>query len=573
MSTQDPPLTRRTQLTIAGLITAFAVGWFWAMGGFNVFNPFNIDWMLGGDWQAYLFCSGFTRNGPWTIPVGQAPDLMYPWGSSSAFGDCTPLAVFVLKLLGPFLPLRAQPYGFWLLGSLITIGLVGARLLSVWVKDAVTLTLGGMLFICSPLIAWRFGHPQFFAQFPLLGLAGLCLMPIETVARARKAAIAALCFGGFTCSVNAYLAIMGMGLTMAVMLRLALNRSGLQLKEKLAWIAAAPVTCLLVLIFFGYVSGLDKPLSQMTAEGFGQFSADLGTFWNPMSFGRLLPNLPASGRQGEGFAYLGAGALLLLVIALGGFIRKLAQGWRPTRWGVLERLPLIAAVLACMFYATSSIITFHGKQLFDLSQFYSRFGSLTNVFRVSGRFDWPMHALLTLTAVLTPLWVVKSAVRRNALLGVALLLQAYDIDLSKSGFHGPFKPFEPLPSAIWNEAPNGYTHFNIHPIMAQWACPYDEVYVARLSWEAYRHRMSINSGLVGRNPPEVKAACMKHLSPEQLDHQTIYAVYYREFLTDFPGHGFTCGVLDNMIVCVSLKTETPLRQYLEAHPLPGQLIQ
>ena len=60
------PLPLRTQLAVAGLITGFGVAWFWLMGGFNVFNPFNIDWMLGGDWQAYRFvpASPATGRGP-----------------------------------------------------------------------------------------------------------------------------------------------------------------------------------------------------------------------------------------------------------------------------------------------------------------------------------------------------------------------------------------------------------------------------------------------------------------------------------------------------------------------------
>jgi len=174
--------------------------------------------------------------------------------------------------------------------------------------------------------------------------------------------------------------------------------------------------------------------------------------------------------------------------------------------------------------------------------------------------------------VLTVVWVTKNTWVRRALLGGALLIQVYDINLSRSGFHGPFQPFQPLPSAIWNEAPNGYKHISIHPIMAQWTCPYDEVVVGKVSWEAYRHRMSINSGLVGRNPPEVKAACMKHFTEAQLDSATIYVVYFKEFLRDFVGHGYSCGAIDNLMVCVSTSTDTPLRRYLDEHPLALGLV-
>ena len=43
----------------------------------------------------------------------------------------------------------------------------------------------------------------------------------------------------------------------------------------------------------------------LAIEGFGQFSADLLTFVNPLQWSRFFPAIAMGPRQYEGFAYLG----------------------------------------------------------------------------------------------------------------------------------------------------------------------------------------------------------------------------------------------------------------------------
>lgn len=560
-------MTRRTRWAIAAAIAAFAAFWFGLMGGFNVLDPRSTDWMLAGDWHGHYFCSLFTRNGPWGFPLGQAPDLMYPHGSSAAFGDCLPFMSVAVKMLGPLFPFGGQGFGVWMLLVLILLGLTGARLLAVWEKDPFVLAVAGMLFITNPIITSRSGHPQFFTQFPIVALVGLGLIPVRSLLAGRRVAIAALALGAFTCSINGYLAAMAMVLTFAVMLRLLLTRCGMSRREQLLWLLAAPVATLSTFALFGYFVGFNRPLAELTAEGFGQFSADLGTFWNPMGAAnaRLWPTFPANGRQWEGFAYLGLGVLVLLALRLVLAIRHRRE--LPERSRLLEFLPITVAALGCMAYATSSHVTFHGKLLFNLSEFYSHFGSLTSVFRGSGRFAWPLHALLTWVALGTLFAFRGNVFWQRHLIAGALLLQVADLNLSRDRFHGPFPRFEPLANPVWNASREGYDHIVVHPIMAQWACPYDEGVVIKLSWEAYRNHLTINSGLVGRNPPEVKAACMKHLLPAQLDPRSIYVVYFPEYLPDLLGQGYACGLIDKLNVCVSESFDTPFLREVRLHPI------
>lgn len=554
------PLTPRAQLAIVlTLVVAFGVGWFHALGLGQTLNPTNVSWMLEGDWMGHLFGWLFTRNGPWALPLATAPDLAWPAGSSAALTDAIPLAAVLAKLVSPLEPLSFQYFGLWMLLGVVGLGVAGVLLLRPHVKDPVLLTLGGMVFVLNPIVSTRYGHPPFFGFWAITALVGLNLWPAEDLKTARRVAVAALVLGFLGCAMNAYLAVMCSGVMLAAVVRLVVL-GHFPRREAAAWIGAAPLVSLLSLWLFGFVAGATSaPMSNLAAEGFGQFSADLLTFANPTSWSRFLPGIATGPRQYEGFAYLGLGVLALLALRL-----VLLKWRRPTKADWKGLAPMLVVVLGMSFYALSNHVTIAGRPIADLSVLYSRLGSLPSVFRSSGRFVWPLHALLTFIAVLTaPRFLRPRAAR--AVLGVALLLQVVDFDATKTPLHRPAPEFDFLRAPEWDLLGKDYRHIAIHPVQIQWICPFNPVLVTRLSWEAYRQRMSINSGLVGRPPPGID--CRRHLAPTELDPQTVYVPYFPEYVADFLAPGWVCGVLEGVPLCVSPNRDTPLKQLLQQRPL------
>ncbi|MEW6434434.1 MAG: DUF6311 domain-containing protein [Myxococcota bacterium] len=553
-------LAPRVQLAIVlTVVVAFGVGWFHALGLGQTLNPTNVSWMLEGDWMGHLFGWLFTRNGPWALPLATAPDLAWPAGSSAALTDAIPLASVLAKLVSPLAPLNFQFFGLWMFLGVVGLGVTGVLLLRPHVKDPVVLTLGGMVFVLNPIVSTRYGHPPFFGFWAITALVGLNLWPVEDLQTARRVATAALVLGFLGCAMNAYLAVMCSGVMLAAVVRLALL-GHLPRKEAAAWIVATPLVSLLSLWLFGFVAGAtSSPMSNLAAEGFGQFSADLLTFVNATIWSRFLPGIATGPRQYEGFAYLGLGVLALLALRL-----VLLTWRRPTKADWKGLAPLLVVALGMSFYALSNHVTIAGKPIADFSALYAKLGALPSVFRSSGRFVWPLHALLTFVAVLTSARFFRPWAAR-AVLGVALLVQLVDFDATKTPLHKQAAEFVPFRAPEWDLLGKDYRHIAIQPVQIQWICPFNPVLVAKLSWEAYRQHLSINSGHVGRAPPGTD--CRRHLPPGELDPQTVYIPYFPEYFADFLAPGWVCGVLEGVPLCVSPDRDTALKQLLQQRPL------
>lgn len=541
-------------LRALGVVVLCGVLWARALGLTALADPSFIDWMIEGDWLGHLFGWLFTRNGPWSLPLAQAPDLVAPAGSSAALTDAIPLLSVVGKVLSPLFGEHFQLFGAWMVLGVIGTGVAGVLVCRAWLDDWVSLGLAGCLFVMNPVVSTRYGHPPFFAFWMLTGLVGTALWPVADLRSARRTGAVALVLGFLAAATNAYLAVMGALLVGSSLARLALVQRRFARPEAVAWLASGPVVVLASLWLFGFISGArSAPMGNLAIEGFGQFSADLLTFANPTTWSRFLPGLPMGPRQYEGFAYLGLGVLGLLAVRL-----ALLAKHRPTRSALVDRLPLFLAALLLAFYALSNHVTLLGRPVADLSGLYAPLGAWPSVFRSSGRFVWPLHAWLTVIAALAVARLGVLPVRRLVLAG-GVLLQFADFDPTRTPLHRVYPAFEPFRDPAWRHLAD-YRHVVIHPVQIQWTCPFNHELVARLSWEAYRHRLGINSGHVGRAPPGTD--CQRHLPASELKEDTVYVPYFQQYLADFTSAGYVCGPLEGVVLCVSPARETPLLQAL-----------
>ncbi len=551
----------RQRVSVAvSVAIAFGVVWFLALHDRSILTVSNVGWMIEGDWMGHLFGWLFSRNAPWGLPLAQAPQLVWPAGSSAALTDAIPLLTVAGKLLSPFFGLEAQFFGWWMLLGMVGLGVTAVLVLRQRITDPVLLALVGVLFVVNPIVSTRYGHPVFYWMWVLTGLVGLNFWQVDSVASARRTLAVVLTLDFVACAINPYVAVMASVVTGAAVVRLALLERRLGGLEAVLWVVAAPLVSLSSLALFGFISGaLSAPADTLAGEGFGQFSADPLTFFNATQWSRFLPGIPMAGRQYEGYAYLGFGVVALLVL------RLVRLRWdRPGRREVLGLAPVVLGATLLSVYALSNHVVIAQHEMLDLTRLYAPLGHYPSILRSSGRFVWPMHALLTFVAVLA-VTRMRTLWHARAVLAAATLLQVVDFNVALTPMHHLPSTFVPWRTPEWN-ALRDYQHLAIQPVQIQWTCPFNPELVAKLSWEAYRHHLSINSGLVGRAPPGTN--CQRHLTPASLDRDTVYVPYFREFLPDFLNVGWVCGTLEGVPLCVSPERDTELKRVLAKSPLP-----
>lgn len=530
------------------LVGLFGLLWAHALGFTRLVDPTDIDWMLaGGDWMENFLGWLFARAAPWSLPLGSAPDLLAPHGTNAAMTDSIPLLTTLGKVVSPLFGDRLQLFGLWMLAAVIATGVAGVLVCRAWFDDLWSLVFAGCLLVMNPIVTTRYGHPSLMMFWVFIALVGLCFWPLRDARGVRRVNLVALAVLAFACGVHGYVAVMCGALAFAAVLRAALLDRLIDRPEALGWLVAVPLVGAFALWLFGYLQGSRG--EQLTAEGFGQFSADLLTFVNPSTMSRFFGPLPMGPRQYEGYAYLGLGTLGLLGLRLVGLAK-----WRPSRGALLQLAPVWLACLLLATYALSSHVTLLGRPIADLSAFYARLEPWPSVFRGSGRFVFPLFALLTLIAVrgvgLAP------AKWRAWFLGSAALLQFVDVDPQRVTVKPTWQRFATLQDPAWQLMGGEYRHIVIQPIQLQWICPFDGPLVAKLSWEAYRQHLTINSAHVPRPPPGY--SCTRHLTRDELRDDTVYVPYFKEHLGDFVSAGFVCAAVEQYMVCVSPARETRL---------------
>ncbi|GEL74487.1 hypothetical protein MVI01_62710 [Myxococcus virescens] len=534
------------------------LAWFLWLGGGRAIPPTRIDWMIREDWAASGFGWLFYRNAPWGLPLTSSPNQLFPHGTSVALTDGNPLLAVLFKPFNALLPADFQYHGLWLALGFALMGWFGAKLVSVVSSRPTHQLLGGLLLALAPPMAARLGHLTLCSHWLLVAMMWLHLRDTPDAHGAKRSLLWAAALNAVGAGTHPYLVAMLAPLAMALTVRLALGRV---ISWGRALLASVGIVVLDVLIFalFGYFVG-----SNLGAEGFGQFSADLTTLFNPTDWSRLLPSLPVARRQGEGFGYVGAGALLLVVLSVVGAALRF-RTLRDVPWR--RGLPFAVAVLLLAVYALSSRVTWTGRLVVDLGGLYEPFSRLTSAFRASGRFIWPLCYAVMGGALL--LWLRQWRERAwvgTAVLALAVAVQAYDVRQDKSELRRRPEGFRRLQAPEWAELKGHYQHLALFPPQVQWVCPYNEPLVNATGYMAYRLGLTFNSGYVTRTPPSIAEECNATMRPGGVDGDTVYVVV-RQQVGAFLRAGARCGMVEGLPVCVAGQRNDAFAQALTRQPL------
>lgn len=416
--------------------------------GYHILNPTYTDWLLsGGDLsQHYLGWKAY-RMSDWSFPLGYMNQLSYPYEASVIFTDSIPIFAVLFKLFRAFLPTEFQYFGLWGILCFVLQGVFSCKILSRFTDKKYLAVFGSIFFIIAPVMLMRmYMHTALAAHWLLLW----CFDRILSYKSEKNSKMQYISWGliGALCSViHIYLLfICGLLLCVYVLLDMVYTR---KIIRNIAMIGVFCVpAAILIYIFGGFSSGM-----KAASGGLGFFSMNLNAFYNPQGWSSILPDWELiNWGQMEGFAYLGAGMLLMVFVALITLLYKWKQigFWKKNKKNVIVTF---IGTIVILFISAAPIITFN-KHYYWI-KFPDKITEIWSIFRSSGRCAW----ILVYGIMIISFYFILRFTKKQIAIGVVLCtlgIQIYDLHdilLAKRETFGEVVSYEPalMNDEIWDK--------------------------------------------------------------------------------------------------------------------------
>lgn len=485
---------------IGALLYLRSFGWAWL-------DPTAIDWLLHGDLAQHYTGWAFFRQEPWQWPPGAIDGLRHPLGTSVFFTDAHPLLALAFKPFAALLPQPFQYIGLTLLLNWMLMGAASAGVLRLAMRGEgdkggdggaaalLVQALAALLVVLSPVLSARIGHDTLTAQWLVVAALGLAFLRSQRH-QAQTQATSRLLVGwcalvAIASLTHLYLLAMVLAVFAADRMQAVVFDRSCRLRTALRDGLCVLAVCLAALWLAGAFTVPGR--QTLDFDNAGRWSANLFTFFDAHGASRLAPKLPrlvARPEQWEGWAYLGAGVLLAIVLA------GIALIVRPRTRAVLRggaALWLMGAVLFA--FALGPVVSAGGMTLLE-SEWLQQL-PLYSLFRSCGRFVWPLHYLLLLSALLV---LARSGWRTAVpVLAAACLLQVVDLRIHDRQGERRVQPVpasaQPLSDRRWNDLAAGRRHLEL---VAGHGCGKEVAHWLAASELALRFHLSVNTGYVAR---------------------------------------------------------------------------
>jgi hypothetical protein len=401
---------------------------FLVIAGPRFLDPTNVAWLVGGDPLQHYLGWAFYRNSPWTWPVGLNPLYGMEFSNSIVFTDSIPLLAIPFKAISQFLPYPFQYLGIWVLLCFVLQAYFSFRLIGLITNSIAIQCLGSVLFLFSPPLIFRLSlHESLMGHFIVLAALYLNLKPNGKAIETKKNnlhSFAWIILLSIAVLTHFYLAVMVFVLWLADLS----SRSFISKNVSYVKILFEALLTIGVIGFIAWQAGYFAIEGASGAtRGFRDFRTNLLALFNSREWSYLLRPIllrdAVEAATGEGFQFLGAGSLFLLICAVYGFlIRKISVrvtvifAWKSYR----------ALIIALGVLALISISNHVGLGPWNFTIPLPEFViNLLSIVRASSRLFWPLYY----TIILAIIWaVIKAFTSRSAfiLFFIAALLQVVD---------------------------------------------------------------------------------------------------------------------------------------------------
>jgi len=480
----------KKMLSIIGALIGAVI--FILIYGIKILNPFYIDWLMCtgkfGDLQQHYLGWEFYRRGPWTFPLGLTDQLAYPIETSVVFTDSIPILAVIFKVFRDFLPKYFQYFGLWGLFCFCMQGFLASKIFNEWNLDWQGIVIGDIFIIVSPIVLYRmFVHTALAAQWIILFAIYLFLR--QDSYSEKKSGIFWGILGFLTVGVHLYFFPMCFLFVLGSSIKYILKR------KRITWVNIFPVISYsLAAGVTLYILGGFSSKAIAGSVGLTECSLNLNSFFNPMNFSCILPNIKwAFGGQHEGFAYLGLGLICIIVFCIFNIIIKMIQrkSWRSKKQQNITNWILICIGVIYTFIAVSPTVTFGDKILMKLP-IPKIISQIWAVFRATGRFIWPAWYMIVIYCIVN-IWLTSRKKKISiGILIICLFIQLLDLSkifLKQHEMYTKEFVYEYTYDEFWEQlmAFRNFTHLNVcNPHLT------NEMY-NKLAALALRYDMTINA--------------------------------------------------------------------------------
>lgn len=385
--------------------------------GIDILDVTNDIWLLNAeDLNQHYLGWKFFRNSTWGFPIGLIEGIT-EMPISIIYTDSIPILAVFFKLISFLLPDTFQYFGIWGLVCYILQAFFAMILLDVFVKRKITAVIGSVVFVFSTIVMMRmYAHSALAGNWIILAALTAWAKRNEVSSNIKRCLIWFLLMA-LSVSIHMYF----MPMVFAIMCASVLNQ---YLDDSKKWGIQSIMLTLCFscggALFVMYCLGAFYGSPGVMQGGLREYSTNLNAFYNSFGHSRFLKGFSiVNGNQGEGYAYLGAGILIALLIGGVGNI-SLKRIYTNKNFYIC----LMILVLVLGGYSLSPRVTWNEIILLDIG-LPDILLKLFSIFRVTGRFIWPVYYLLFLAGIV---WIEGMYKKRFLLmLSVIVIIQIMDL--------------------------------------------------------------------------------------------------------------------------------------------------
>ena len=364
--------------------------------GYKNISPYNNEWLFGQpDMLTHYLGWCYFKNDSWHFPFGLNPNYAAV-NNSIVYSDSIPLMAFIFKIFKSFFSNDFNYFSIWIFICFFLQGFFSYKIIYHYTKDNFYSLFVTLFFLTSPIFLQKMSlFLAHGAHFIIL-----CAIYIPTIKSKITRSISWYFLIFISLLVNFYFFIM-------VSIIFALFLSKEMIEERNYYLIFKKLSVFFILIFSTmYISGYFtmSPINLIGA-GFGFFKFNLLGFFDPVqvsgnsalsttgfgSWSLFIKDLPSYSGEYVGFAYLGLGVILLLILTLSQLFKEVLIEKKLSSFAN-KKIYFFLFFIFLLIALSTNIDLGHIKILeIELNKYFI---GLTGTIRGSGRFILPAYYLI-----------------------------------------------------------------------------------------------------------------------------------------------------------------------------------